>query len=353
MGSTIIGSGSYLPTEKILNSEFLNNRFFEKNGDEIVKENAEIISKFQDITTIAERLYASKDLVASDLGFLAAQQAIADAGIDVETLDYIIVAHNFGDVAYGKMHSSIMPGLSARIKHKLEIQNPECIAYDIPFGCPGWVQGMIQADYYLRSGDAKRILVVGTETLSRVIDPHDRDSMIFADGAGAVVLEYQENGKGILAHKTRSDTYKEAFYLYSGASNNTQEPSAGHFIKMEGRKIYEYALTNVPAAIKQTLEKAGIELRDMKKLLIHQANGKMDEAILKRLFKLYGQTEIPENVMPMTIASLGNSSVATIPTMLDLIRRNKLANHEINTGDVVVFASVGAGMNINAMVYQY
>jgi 3-oxoacyl-[acyl-carrier-protein] synthase-3 len=122
---------------------------------------------------------------------------------------------------------------------------------------------------------------------------------------------------------------------------------------MDGRKIYEYALTNVPLVIKQTMDKSGTGIDDVKKVLVHQANGKMDEAILKRLFKLYGIREAPMSVMPMTIAKFGNSSVATVPTLLDMILKDKLQGHQINKGDRVVFASVGSGMNINSMVYKF
>ncbi len=353
MGSVIIGTGSYLPTKKVSNADFLKHRFFEKDGVEIVKDNEEIISKFKAITTIEERLYASDDLVASDIGLFAAERAIKSSGINPETLDYIIVAQNFGDVTSLKSHPDVLPTLAARIKHKLQIKNPDCVAYDIPFGCPGWLQGMIQADYYLKSGDAKRILVIGTETLSRITDPHDRDSMIYADGAGAAILEWQDNDRGILSHKTRSDTFEEAYYLFSGVSSNAGFADNNLYIKMDGRKIYEYALTNVPLAIKQTLDKAGLELKDIKKILIHQANGKMDEAILKRLYKLYKEDRISEDIMPMTISKLGNSSVATLPTLLDLILNNKLENHQIRENDIIVFASVGAGMNINAATYRF
>jgi 3-oxoacyl-[acyl-carrier-protein] synthase-3 len=213
---------------------------------------------------------------------------------------------------------------------------------------------MIQADYYIRSGDAKRILIIGTETLSRVTDPHDRDSMIYADGAGATILEGREGTKaGILAHKTQTHTFDEAYYLYSGKSSNPDLVSNDQFIKMDGRKIYEYALTNVPLVIKQTMDKSGTGIDDVKKVLVHQANGKMDEAILKRLFKLFGIRETPTGVMPMTISKFGNSSVATVPTLLDMILKDKLEEHQIKKGDRVVFASVGSGMNINSMVYEF
>ncbi|MBC7758766.1 MAG: ketoacyl-ACP synthase III, partial [Phormidesmis sp. FL-bin-119] len=323
--SVIVGTGSYTPANIVSNTHFLERKFLEKNGDSVDRENFEIISKFQDITEIEERRYADPNHKASDLGYLAGLNAIESSGIDRETLDYVIVAHNFGDIAPGSTRPDVIPTLGSRIKHKLGIKNPDCVAYDLPFGCPGWLQGMIQADYFIRSGDAKRILIIGTETLSRVIDPHDRDSMIFADGAGATILEGQENSEaGILSHKTQSDTFEEAYYLYSAKSNNKELMSEELYIKMDGRKIYEYALTNVPLVIQKALQKSGTELTDINKVLVHQANGKMDEAILKRLFKLYGISEAPHDVMPMTISTLGNSSVATIPTLLDMIMKKQM-----------------------------
>jgi 3-oxoacyl-[acyl-carrier-protein] synthase-3 len=352
--SVIIGTGSFVPTNIVSNTHFLQHSFFEKNGERILKENSEIISKFQDITEIEERRYADADHTASDLGYLAALNAIETSGIDPETLDYIIVAHNFGDIAPGSTRPDVLPTLGSRIKYKLGIKNPDCVAYDLPFGCPGWLQGMIQADYFIRSGDAKRILVIGTETLSRVTDPYDRDSMIFSDGAGATILEGRENSDvGILSHKTQTHALEEAFYLFSGKSSNPDFVSDEQYIKMDGRKIYEYALKNVPLVIQQALQKSGTELTDVKKVLVHQANGKMDSAILKRLFKLYGFSDAPHEVMPMTISTYGNSSVATIPTLLDLILKNKMEKHKVKAGDKVVFTSVGSGMNINAMVYRF
>ena len=352
--SVITGTGSFVPENIIPNKDFLEHRFYEKNGEPILRENEEIIEKFKDITEIEERRYANKEHGASDLGYFAGKAAIDNSGIDPESLDYIIVAHNFGDIAPDSTRADVLPALASRIKHKLGIRNPDCVAYDLPFGCPGWLQGMIQADYFIRSGDAKRILVIGTETLSRVTDPHDRDSMIYSDGAGACILEGKENSnEGILAHKTQTHTSEEAYYLYSGKSSNPDLISDEKFIKMDGRKIYEYALKNVPLVIQQAIEKSGSSITDIKKVLVHQANGKMDEAILKRLFKLYGLKDIPSDVMPMTISEFGNSSVATVPMLLDLILKNKMKGHQIKKGDRVVFASVGAGMNINAMVYQF
>ena len=121
---------------------------------------------------------------------------------------------------------------------------------------------------------------------------------------------------------------------------------------MAGRKIYEYVLTNVPPAIKETIDAAGIGIDDVEKILIHQANAKMDYAIIPRLYKLYGKTEYDHNITPMIIQEMGNTSVASIPTMYDLITKGKMQGHSMKKGDYIVMCSVGAGMNINAFVYK-
>jgi 3-oxoacyl-[acyl-carrier-protein] synthase-3 len=353
--SVITGTGNYIPSRVIKNEDFIKNEFFETNGEKINKCNQEITDKFLEITTIAERRYITDDLTTSDMAFFAAQEAIKSAQIDQEELDYIIVANNFGDTRFDNRASDHVPSLASKVKHKLQIKNPETIAYDLTFGCPGWVQGAIQADYYIKSGDAKKVLVIGAEVLSRISDPHDRDCMLYADGAGAVVFEAKESTTpiGILAHKTRSDTFTHAGLLHMGPSYNPEfENPNDLFLKMNGRRLYQYALETVPQSIKACLDKINLPLADVKKVLIHQANGKMDDAILKRLYALYNIAEAPENVMPMTVHTLGNTSVATLPTLLDLILKDNLDNHSIDKGDILIFASVGAGMNINAFIYK-
>ncbi len=354
LNAVITGTGSYIPTLVKKNSDFLNHEFLNEDGTPFGYENEVVIEKFKAITGIEERRYATNDLNSSDLGFFAAQKAMEDAGINKEELDYIILAHNFGDVKNAAIQSDILPSLASRVKHKLGIKNPSCVAYDILFGCPGWIQGVIQAESFIKSGIAKKCLVIGTETLSRVLDAHDRDSMIYSDGAGACVVEAVEDVKpnGILSHAAQTDTVDECFYLFFGNSfDKTEDPNV-RYIKMYGRKIYEYALNNVPQAMKKALEKSGLNISDVKKVLIHQANEKMDEAIIKRFYRL-NKTPMPEGVMPMSIHKLGNSSVATVPTLFDLIKKGEIENQEINKGDVIILASVGAGMNINAIVYRY
>jgi len=175
--------------------------------------------------------------------------------------------------------------------------------------------------------------------------------MIYSDGAGATIIEATEDAGGILGHETASFTYDEAYYLYFGNSFNKEHDADVRYLKMQGRKIYEFALSNVPKAMKECLDKSGVDIKDVKKVLIHQANEKMDEAIIQRFYKLYGQTP-PEGIMPMSIHKLGNSSVATVPTLYDSLVRGQIENQKLNKGDVIIFASVGAGMNINAIVYK-
>ena len=349
--SIITGTGCYIPPVRVPNRQFFENEFYQADGTKNPKANEDIVNKLQEITCIRERRYIEDDFTTSDMAYLAAENALE--GIDREELDYIIVAQNLGDVKTDNITPDMVPTIAARVKHKLRIKNPYTVAYDIPFGCPGWLQGMITADYYIKSGDARKAMIIGAETLSRVADPHDVDCMIYSDGAGATVLEASENGDGVLAHVTRSDTYDNAYLLTLGHSYRPNRDGNELFVKMQGHDIYKYAVRTVPKVVKQSLDKAGLTLSDVKKVLIHQANQKMDEAILERLFKLYKIDDIPEDIMPMTISWLGNSSVATLPTLLDLLQKGKLEGHNrLQSGDIAVFASVGAGMNINSMVYQ-
>jgi 3-oxoacyl-[acyl-carrier-protein] synthase-3 len=351
--SKITGTGCYIPTVIQGNDTFLQHRFLNEDGSSFGTDNDVIIEKFKSITGIEERRYAAKELQTSDIAFFAAQNAIETSGVNPEELDYIIVAHNFGDVKRPAGQNDILPSLATRVKHSLQIENPNCVAYDILFGCPGWIEGVIQAQAFIKAGIAKKALVIGAETLSRVVDKSDRDSMIFSDGAGAcIVEETDEVDSGILSHATQTFAKDEAYYLYFGKSFDLKSNPEERYIKMLGRKIYEFALNNVPQAMKMALDKSGVSIDDVKKVFIHQANEKMDEAIIKRFYRLF-KKQVPENVMPMNIHKFGNSSVATVPTLLDLVIKGQIENQEVHAGDVVIFASVGSGMNINAIVYKF
>jgi 3-oxoacyl-[acyl-carrier-protein] synthase-3 len=353
--SIITATGSHIPAVRVPNEHFLDHDFRGADRQPLSKTNDEIVKQFESITGIRERRYVPDDLVTSDIAYEAARNALDSSGIDPESLDGIIVAHNFGDVRAGSVRSDLVPALAARVKRRLGIRNPYAQAWDLVFGCPGWLQGVIVADSMIRAGDNQRILVIGADTLSRISDPHDRDSLIYADGAGAVVLEKQETDQdvGILAHAVRSDTIDHGELLSMGPSYNPDVFIEALFLKMEGRKLYKYALNTVAGAMREALQRANVDLRDVRKVLIHQANGKMDEAILAAVYELYGLGDPPSDVMPMTISWLGNSSVATVPTLLDLILKGRMDGHTLAPGDVVVFASVGAGMHINAAVYRF
>ena len=357
--TVIIGTGCYIPEKVIKNSDFQNHVFYELNGTRIEKSTKEITQKFEEITGIKERRYVTNGLLTSDISFLAAEQAIESASIDKESLDYIICAHNFGDIRPGNRRIDLVPNLAARIKYKLRIKNPKTVAYDLPFGCPGWLQGLIHADCFIKTGLAKRVMVIGGEILSRVCDPHDRDSMIYSDGAGATILEgmYTGGDAGIISHSTRSDTYKHCHLLTMERTNNPDHQGEDLYLKMHGHSLYKYALKAVPELIKESIDKAGLSIEDIDRVLLHQANEKMDVEILKRLFRLYGiknlSTEFISHILPMSISWLGNSSVATIPTLLDLILKHKMEKYSLSKNDTTIFASVGAGMNANSIVYRF
>lgn len=352
MSVIIKGTGSFIPENKITNQDFINHEFYSEDG-ETLPHTEVIIKKFKDITGIEARRYSDDTMLNSEMASIAAKRAIADANIDVEDIDAIIFAHNFGNIPKDTAQIDMLPCLATRVKHDLQIKNPNCAAFDIIYGCPGWVQGVILARQYILAGDAKNVLVIGSEALSRVVDPFDRDSMIYSDGAGAAIISSSTNeASGILSVASQTFANEEAYYLFYGKSYKKGYTEGTRYIKMHGRKIYEFALSNVPTAMKSCLDKAGVEISELKKVFIHQANEKMDEAIIQRFYKLYDIKTAPENIMPMSIHELGNSSVATVPTLLDMVLNNKIENHAVQKGDLILLASVGAGMSINAICYR-
>ncbi len=349
----IIGTGHYMPEVVVSNEDFLNWEFYDDKGQKIDKPNEEIIRKFYEITNIRKRRYAADDVLTSDMAADAARMALEDAGIDKEQIDYVIVGSNYGDIQPGTNFTDFVPAIAARVKNKLGIKNPASVAYDIIFGCPGWLEGVIQAHIQMKAGVSRYALVIGAETLSRVRDPYSRDSMIFADGAGAVVLELTNNEKeGILSHLTHSYTTPEAELLSNEKSVKKEHDPSQRYIYMKGHKIYEFALNYVPQAMKACFDASGEDIKDLKKVFIHQANEKMDWAIVKRFFRLY-KMPMPSDIMPANIEWMGNSSVATIPTLLDQVLKGEIPGHELKRGDLILLASVGAGMNINAVTMRF
>ncbi len=354
INSVITGSGHYLPNRIVTNEDFVNHEFYDESGNRLDKTGEEITRKFEEITEIRERRYVEDDLLNSDIATFAAKKAIEESGVNPEELDYIIVGHNFGDIDPVGHQIDIMPSISAKVKHNLGIKNLKCKPYDMTFGCPGWIESLILGHQFIQANIAKKVLVIGSDTLSRAVDPHDRSAMIFADGAGAVVLEAKEADYkyGIINHETLSYTGDELAYLTNGRSANPDYKGSIKTINMKGRKVYEFVLKNVPPAIKELLDETNLSITDIDKILLHQANAKMDHAMIERLYKLY-DVAVPEKIDPMTVQFLGNTSVATVPTMFDLIKKGELAPHQFHANDTIILASVGATMNVNAVIYQF
>ena len=352
MNICFTGTGHFLPEKVQSNEDFLAHEFYTEDGERFSNSNQEIIEKFKAITGIQNRRYIDPAMLTSDMGYEASKRAIADADLDQEQIDYIIFAHNFGDVRHGETQTDMLPSLASRVKHRLGIKNPKCICYDMIFGCPGWIEAVIQAKAFISSNMAKNCLVIGAEALSRVVDHNDRDSMIFADGAGACIVSATEENRGILAHSSATLANDEAFYLFFGKGNCAAPGDDTRYIKMLGRKVYELAVVEVPKAMAECLDEAGVSIQELKKVFLHQANEKMDEAMVKRLYRHY-KTEAPEHVMPMNIQEVGNNSVATVPILLDMVRKGAYQEHQLSKGDVILLASVGAGMNLNCIVYRY
>jgi len=352
--SIISGTGSVLPELLVPNSHFESSEFYDRNGARIEKSASEVLAKLEAITGIRERRYIPFDQDSLQLMTDASRLAVDDAGLDVNDLSGIIVAHNAGNMVPNSGAFHTVPNLAASLKHELHSTNHDCFAYDVLFGCPGWLQAIIQAHHAIQCDGAEHILVTGLEVASRLLDPHDPDSMILADGCGACVTsQSQASGKGVISYSTFSHAMDDNRIIYLGPSNKPGVEGNCYF-HMNGRAVYKYATEWVPKVIKSALEKSGLSIGDVDLFLLHQANAKMLEAIAVNLAEL---CDVPPEVLagkiPTTIDFLGNTSVATIPTMLDLVRKQKLEGFEIREGDVVVMASVGAGMHCNAIVYRF
>jgi 3-oxoacyl-[acyl-carrier-protein] synthase-3 len=237
------------------------------------------------------------------------------------------------------------------LKNRLGASQHDCPSYDILFGCPGWVEGMIQAQRMIPLGEAKHVLVLGVEVASRLLDPHDMDSMLMSDGCGAAVLSASA-APGIVAHATFSHGLGDLNSITLGESLNAERPGKAYF-KMNGRDVYRYATTWLRQVVKKALDKATLSPRDIDFFFFHQANAKMLTVIAHNLMKLYGmETEEYAHKIPSSISFLGNSSVATVPTLFDLVRQGEMKGFELRKGQRYVFASVGAGMHCNALVYE-
>lgn len=349
--SVIESTGCYLPDYVVNNSEFISRSFLDEKGQPLNKATDEIVSKLEEITQIKERRYElAHDTV--HMATCAAIAALKNSRKTPEEIDGIIVAHNFGNILPGEHQGHLVPNLAAKVKHELGMKHSSCFAYDVLYGCPGWILGMHQAHLYLQAGEAKAVMVIGVEMLSRVVDEHDVDSMLFGDGAGATILvaESSEEKRGILGYANYSDCMEEVDFLRMEKPRD----GLGHdlMIRMVGRSVFKYGVTRMPELITDLLRRLSIPVEEIDHFLFHQANGKMVAAIGDKLSELHGIGCI-KSKSPLTLDKFGNTSVATIPTLLDLVWRGEMSGFSFEKGQKAVMASVGAGMHVNSLIYHF
>ncbi|MDX8380079.1 MAG: beta-ketoacyl-ACP synthase III [Gallionella sp.] len=319
MHSRIIGTGSYLPAKILSNFDL----------EKIVDTSDEwIVSR----SGIRERHIAAEDEVTSDLALQASLQAIASAAITADEIDLIIVATTSPD--------KMFPSTACILQNKLGINNGG-VAFDIQAVCSGFVYALNTADLYIRGGQAKTVLVVGAEVMSRMVDWTDRTTcVLFGDGAGAVILQTSST-PGILASKLHSDGRHHALLRANGNINNGVL-QGDPFIKMEGQSVFKFAVTVLSRVVDEVLAETGLQGADVDWLVPHQANVRIIEATAKKL----GLSM--DNVV-VTVANHGNTSSASIPLALDVAVRDG----RIKPDQTVLLEAIGGGFTWGAVLLRW
>ena len=319
MYSKIIGTGSYLPVRTLTNFDL----------EKIVETTDEwIVSR----SGIHERHIAADDELTSDLALRASQRAIEAAGISAVDIDLIIVATTSPD--------KIFPSTACILQDKLGIRNG-CAAFDMQAVCGGFVYALNTADLYIRGGQAKTVLVVGAEVMSRMLDWTDRTTcVLFGDGAGAVILKASET-PGILASKLHSDGQHHAQLRVDGNICNGVV-QGDPFIRMEGQAVFKFAVTVLSRVVDEVLAETGMQGTDIDWLVPHQANIRIIEATAKKL----GLSM--DNVV-VTVANHGNTSSASIPLALDTAVRDG----RIKPGQHLLLEAIGGGFTWGAVLLRW
>ena len=324
-GATISGTGMYVPDSVLTNADL--ERMVDTSDEWIVER-----------TGIRERRIAAPDQASSDLALIAAQRALAAAGIAAEAVDQIVVATTTPD--------RILPSCACTLQRNLGATR--AAAFDMFAACTGFVFGLSLARSMIGSRTAETVLVVGVETLSRIVDYTDRNTcVLFGDGAGAVVMQPCADGEGILAVDMRSDgELGSVLEVPAGISRNpaSAETVAGreHFIRMQGKKLFPFAVRSMEESTRRCLEQVGIEPDQLEVLIPHQANMRILDAVRERL-------GLPADKVPINIDRYGNTSSASIPITLDeLVRAGRL-----KPGDAVGFCAFGGGATWGASVMRW
>ncbi len=320
--SVIRGVGAYLPERVLTNEEM----------SDIVDTTDEWI---QERTGIQARHIAGDDEFTSDLGTRAAKSALIRAGIDPIDIDLLICATATPDRTF--------PSTAIRIQHAIGMTKGA--AFDIQAVCSGFVYALATADNAIRCGHSKRVLVVGAETFSRILDWEDRSTcVLFGDGAGAVVLEaHNQSGtnadRGILASRLRSDGRFEDLLYVDGGPSTTK--STGH-LRMNGREVFRHAVQKISGVIEETLLLSGFKAQDIDLFVPHQANARILDGIAKKL------GVAPEKVIK-TLARHGNTSAASIPLALN----QAYESHKLKEGDLVLMEAMGGGFTWGAVLARW
>lgn len=316
------GTGHYLPERVVENSWFEDKL---DTTDEWIRAR----------TGIERRHFAAEDQRTSDLGILAAQAALADAGIEAGQIDAVIVATSTPDLTFPSVATMVQAGLGMR----------QGFAYDLQAVCAGFVFALANADALIRAGLADRVLLIGAETFSRIMDWTDRSTcVLFGDGAGAVVLEAIESDgspadRGILAADLNSDgQYRDLLYVDGGVATTG---TAGH-LRMQGNLVFRHAVEKLAQTAHRALDRAGLTPEQVDWLVPHQANLRIIEATAKRM-------HLPMEKVVLTVADHGNTSAASIPLALSV------ANAEgcFKPGDVLVAEAIGGGLAWGSVVLRW
>lgn len=316
--SKILGTGSYLPEKILYNSDL---EKFVDTSDEWIRTR----------TGIEERRIASAKDTASSMGTIAAKQAMAAANIPVESIDLIIVATSTPD--------KIFPSTACLIQHALAVG--PCVAFDVVAACAGFNYALSVADQFIRNGSAKRALVIGSEVMSRIIDWSDRSTCIlFADGAGAVVLEASPEPGIHSTHLYADGQYKDLLYVPSPIANNGEEDVP--YMKMQGNEVFKVAVTNLGNVVTDTLAENNMSDSDIDWLIPHQANLRIIKAVGKRL-------NLPMEQVVVTVNKHGNTSAASIPLALD----QAIRDGRIKRGQRLLLESFGGGFAWGSALITY
>ena len=319
--AVVIGCGHYLPPRVVENAEF--EKTLDTNDEWIRSRSG-----------IERRHFAGEGETTSSMATAAAQAALADAGLAADDVDAIILATSTADFTF--------PSAATMVQAQLGMTRG--FAFDVQAVCAGFVFALANANALILSGQARRVLVIGAETFSRIMDWTDRSTcVLFGDGAGAVLLEAQEGDgtpadRGILATDLNSDgQYRDLLYVDGGVSTG----STGH-LRMQGNQVFRHAVAKLAATATTAMERAGVSAAEVDWIVPHQANIRIIQGTAKKL-------DLPLEQVVVTVQDHGNTSAASIPLALSVGR----ARGQIKTGDLIVTEAIGGGLAWGAVVLRW